>query len=68
MIEPHFAEEARKRMEIRKGKQAGASVEILPPLEKGKARDQAAKVVLFILFVLFLGFVLETQAPPFDTL
>jgi site-specific DNA-methyltransferase (adenine-specific) len=42
-IEPHFADEARKRMQVRKGNQPGASVEIVPHLDK--SRDQAARAV-----------------------
>jgi hypothetical protein len=44
LAEPLFAEEAKKRQQIRKGNQPGAKVEKLPQLEKGKARDEAAKV------------------------
>ena len=43
---PHYEAEAKKRMQIRKGDQAGASVAIVPPLiESAKARDQAAAAV-----------------------
>jgi hypothetical protein len=59
-IEPHFAKEAKKRMQIRKGKQPGASVENVPHLDK--ARDQAAKAELCIggWLVFFLRFVFGT--------
>jgi hypothetical protein len=43
-IEPHFAEEARKRMQGRKGNQPGTTVENVPHLGTTKARDQAAAV------------------------
>lgn len=36
---------AKERQQVRKGHQAGASVESLPQLDTGKARDQVGKVV-----------------------
>ena len=45
-IEPHFAEEAKKRMAIRKGNQPGASKENVPYLPKQpQSRDEAAALV-----------------------
>lgn len=41
---PLFEEEAKKRQQLRKGKQAGATVELIPPLEEGKARDKLGEV------------------------
>ena len=42
-IEPYFTEEAKKRMQIRKGNQPGSSKENVPYLSEGQSRDQAAR-------------------------
>jgi len=46
-IEPHFAEEARKRQQeqARRNQPQSLKVENVPPLEKAKSRDQAAAAV-----------------------
>lgn len=46
-IEPHFAEEARKRQQeqARRNQPQSQKVENVPPLEKAKSRDQAAAAV-----------------------
>lgn len=46
-IEPHFAEEARKRQQeqARRNQPQSQKVENVPPLEKAKSRDQAASAV-----------------------
>jgi hypothetical protein len=41
----YYNRQAKERERVRKGNQAGASVETLPHLEVGKARDQAGKAV-----------------------
>lgn len=44
-LKPAFAAEAKERQRARTGNQPGAEVEIVPPLEKAKARDAAADAV-----------------------
>ena len=41
----YYDREAREKMQVRKGEQAGASPENLPELKKGDARNQAGKAL-----------------------
>jgi len=44
-VKDYYAKEAKERQQVRKGNQAGATVENLPQLDTGKARDLAGKAV-----------------------
>src|SRR6516165_9092736 len=40
-----YDDEAKERMKVRKGKQAGATVVNLPQLDQGRSRDKAGKAL-----------------------